>query len=143
MDDKSLASYLWEAANILRGSAVDRTDWKGYILPLLFFKRISDVWDEETADWGSKEKSIDILGDAYEYLVGKFADVTRRSKAGEFYTPRSVVRMMAEILDPKEGKSNYDPTCGTGGMLLAAIYHVKRNGGDGRPSKLTHVLADR
>jgi len=41
---------LWEAANILRGSAVDRTDWKGYILPLLFFKRISDVWDEETAD---------------------------------------------------------------------------------------------
>jgi type I restriction enzyme M protein len=45
-----LKSNLWEAANILRGSAVDRTDWKGYILPLLFFKRISDVWDEETAE---------------------------------------------------------------------------------------------
>ena len=44
-----LQSHLWEAANILRGSAVDRTDWKGYILPLLFFKRISDVWDEEHA----------------------------------------------------------------------------------------------
>jgi type I restriction enzyme M protein len=43
----NLRSRLWEAANILRGSAVDRTDWKGYILPLLFFKRISDVWDEE------------------------------------------------------------------------------------------------
>ena len=46
---QSLKSTLWDAANILRGSAVDRTDWKGYILPLLFFKRISDVWDEETA----------------------------------------------------------------------------------------------
>ena len=42
-----LESFLWEAANILRGSPVDRTDWKSYILPLLFFKRICDVWDEE------------------------------------------------------------------------------------------------
>ena len=158
-----LKSHLWDCANILRGSAVDRTDWKGYILPLLFFKRICDVWDEETAeaaelygdadpvdfpevhrfpvpegchwrdvretpanvgtalshamreieranpdtlyrvfgtaDWGNREKftdellkdliegfsaislgnkavSTDILGDAYEYLIGKFADVT-------------------------------------------------------------------
>jgi len=47
MELKQLKSHLWEAANILRGSAVDRTDWKGYILPLLFFKRICDVWDEE------------------------------------------------------------------------------------------------
>jgi len=45
-----LKSALWDAANTLRGSAVDRTDWKGYILPLLFFKRISDVWDEETTE---------------------------------------------------------------------------------------------
>ncbi len=44
-----LESHLWEAANILRGSPVDRTDWKSYILPLLFFKRICDVWDEEHA----------------------------------------------------------------------------------------------
>ncbi|MEQ9205889.1 MAG: class I SAM-dependent DNA methyltransferase [Phycisphaerales bacterium] len=215
----NLKSALWDAANTLRGSAVDRTDWKGYILPLLFFKRISDVWDEEiteavetfgdsnpssypeihrftvpkgchwrdireassnvgtsllramhgiekanpdtlyrvfgTADWGNKEKftdelvkdliegfsaiplgnqavSTDVLGDAYEYLVGKFADVTRRNKAGEFYTPRSVVRMMVEILNPKEGESIYDPACGTGGMLLGAIEHVERNGGDPR-----------
>jgi type I restriction enzyme M protein len=214
-----LKSTLWEAANILRGSAVDRTDWKGYILPLLFFKRISDVWDEEnaeaaelygeadpahfpevhrfqvsegchwrdiretpsnvgaalqhamqeiertnpetlyrifgTADWGNKEKftdellkdmiegfssialgnhavDTDILGDAYEYLVGRFADVNRRNKAGEFYTPRSVVRMMVDILDPQEGESIYDPACGTGGMLLAAIDHVKDAGGDPR-----------
>ena len=216
---KSLQAALWEAANILRGSAVDRTDWKGYILPLLFFKRISDVWDEETAeaietygsknpadfpelhrfqvpegcrwqdvretsknvgaalqqamqeieranpetltrvfgtaDWGNKEKftdelmkdllegfseiklgndsvNTDILGDAYEYLVGKFADVNRRNKAGEFYTPRSVVGMMVDILDPNEGESIYDPACGTGGMLLAAIDHVKEAGGDER-----------
>jgi type I restriction enzyme M protein len=73
-----------------------------------------------------------VLGDAYEYLVGKFADVNRRNKAGEFYTPRTVVRMMVEILDPKEGESIYDPTCGTGGMLLGAIDHVARNGGDPR-----------
>ena len=47
---KDLKSELWRCAEILRGSAVDRTDWKGYILPLLFFKRISDVWDEEAAE---------------------------------------------------------------------------------------------
>lgn len=46
-NNNGLKKRLWEAANILRGSAVDRTDWKGYILPLLFFKRICDVWDEE------------------------------------------------------------------------------------------------
>ena len=46
---QDLKSDLWNCAQILRGSAIDRTDWKGYVLPLLFFKRISDVWDEETA----------------------------------------------------------------------------------------------
>ncbi|HOW96493.1 MAG TPA: class I SAM-dependent DNA methyltransferase [Kiritimatiellia bacterium] len=216
---QELKSHLWNCAEILRGSAVDRTDWKAYILPLLFFKRICDVWDEETsaaakvygdvdpvdfpevhrfsvpagchwsdvretpanigaafshamreieranpdtlyrvfgaADWGNREMltdgilkdlieglsevslgnaavSTDILGDAYEYLIGKFADVTKRKKAGEFYTPRSVVRMMVKILDPKPGDAIYDPACGTGGMLLGAIEHVKQNGGDPR-----------
>ena len=214
-----LKRRLWACADVLRSSAVDRTDWKSYILPLVFFKRISDVWDEETADaveiygdvgpsafseihrfvvpegchwedvratatnvgaalahamreieranpdhlfrvfgagnWsnkaifsdelvkdlieefstvplGNNAVTTDILGDAYEYLVGEFADVARRKKAGEFYTPRSVVRMMVEILDPKEGESIYDPACGTGGMLLAAIDHVKQKGGDPR-----------
>jgi type I restriction enzyme M protein len=204
---------------VLRGSAVDRTDWKAYILPLLFFKRLSDVWDEETAeavetygdadpvdypeihrfeipagchwgdireaaanvgaamaramreieranpdalyrvfgaaDWGNKEllpdeilkdlveqltmaplgnqaATTDVLGDAYEYLIGRFADVTKRKKAGEFYTPRSVVRMMVDLLDPQEGESIYDPACGTGGMLLGAIEHVQGAGGDPR-----------
>ncbi len=74
----------------------------------------------------------DILGDAYEYLIGKFADITRRKKAGEFYTPRSVVRMMVELLDPQAGESIYDPACGTGGMLLGAIEHVQRAGADPR-----------
>jgi len=216
---QDLKSHLWNCAQILRGSAVDRTDWKAYILPLLFFKRISDVWDEETAeaaalfgdadpvdfpevhrfnvpegchwrdvretpanvgaalshamreiervnpdtlyrvfgaaDWGNREMltdeilkdlmeglsgvslgnkavSTDILGDAYEYLIGKFADITKRKKAGEFYTPRSVVRMMVDLLDPKAGESIYDPACGTGGMLLGAIEHVQRAGGDAR-----------
>ncbi len=216
---EDLKSELWRCAGILRGSAVDRTDWKGYILPLLFFKRISDVWDEEAAearatygdvdfadfpelhrfklpdgchwrdvretstgvgtalalamrnieranpetlsrvfgaaDWGNRALlgdellndlmeglsgvplgndavESDVLGDAYEYLIGKFADITRRKKAGEFYTPRSVVRMMVELLDPREGESIYDPACGTGGMLLGAIEHVERAGGDPR-----------
>ncbi|HLO85331.1 MAG TPA: class I SAM-dependent DNA methyltransferase [Nostocaceae cyanobacterium] len=209
-----LSSYLWEAANILRGSPVDRTDWKSYILPLLFFKRICDVWDEEyqgmiaeygddfpdehrfqipkdshwrdvrevssnvgsalqdamrnieqanskhlsgvfgDAQWTNKERlpdellkdliehfsalnlsnkrvDSDVMGDAYEYLIKKFADTTK-NKAGEFYTPRSVVRLMIQMLDPKEGETVYDPACGTGGMLLAAVDHVRSHGGDPR-----------
>ena len=207
-------SHLWDAANILRGSPVDRTDWKSYILPLLFYKRICDVWDEEhrhavelygedfadehrfqvpkgchwrdvretardvgaalqnalrcvetanqahlygvfgDAGWSNKERlpddlvkdllehfsslnlgntqvSGDLIGDAYEYLIGRFADATNR-KAGEFYTPRSVVRLMIDMLEPKEGESVYDPACGTGGMLLAAVEHVREGGGDPR-----------
>jgi type I restriction enzyme M protein len=209
-----LESHLWEAANILRGSPVDRTDWKSYILPLLFFKRICDVWDEEfaatvatygedyadehrfqvppgchwndvretavnvgtalqnamhgieaanqqylygvfgDAQWTNKDRlpdpllkdliehfsalrlgnervASDIIGDAYEYLIKKFADATN-NKAGEFYTPRSVVRLMIDILDPQEGETVYDPACGTGGMLLAAVAHVRDRGGDPR-----------
>ncbi len=228
-----LESHLWEAANILRGSPVDRTDWKSYILPLLFFKRICDVYDEERKDmkdkfkgqvfeddlrfkipdnkcptpctehsgsepcrvgchweavrgtskhvgtairdamrgieqanqdkmmgvfgdasWTNKErlpddllkdllehfsklplgnKSVqnDVMGDAYEYLIKQFADATNK-KAGEFYTPRSVVRLMVDILDPQEGETIYDPACGTGGMLMAAVEHVEDAGGDPR-----------
>lgn len=219
MDQKitlsQLESHLWESANILRGP-VDAADFKTYIFPLLFFKRICDVWDEEfeeivadtgdaelalfpeshrfqvpddchwnsvrtkasnlgaalqramreiekanpntlygvfgDAQWTNKERlsdallkdliehfsrisfgnknaASDVLGDAYEYLIKKFADATNK-KAGEFYTPRSVVRLMVEMLDPKEGETIYDPACGTGGMLLAAVQHVKEQHGD-------------
>lgn len=78
---------------------------------------------------GNRDVSSDVLGDAYEYLIKKFADATNK-KAGEFYTPRSVVRLMIEMLDPKEGETIYDPACGTGGMLLAAVEHVREAHGD-------------
>ena len=74
------------------------------------------------------------MGDAYEYLIKQFADATNK-KAGEFYTPRSVVRLMVDILDPKEGETIYDPACGTGGMLLAAVEHVRERG-----RRSTHLL---
>lgn len=214
VDLHALESHLWQAANILRGSPVDRSDWKSYILPLLFYKRICDVWDEETQDmletygedfadehrfiipggchwqvvretpanvgaalqnalrgieasnqkhlygvfgdaqWTNKDRlpdpllkdlvehfsaltlgnqhvAGDIIGDAYEYLIKKFADATH-NKAGEFYTPRSVVRLMVDLLDPKAGETVYDPACGTGGMLLGAVAHVRDQGGDPR-----------
>ena len=215
IDINVLESNLWESANILRGP-VDAADFKTYIFPLLFLKRICDVWDEERqqildetgdetlaafpeshrfqipeechwtdvrakasnvgaalqramreiekanpdtlygvfgdAQWSNKERlsdallkdliehfskiplgnrnfNSDLLGDAYEYLIKKFADATNK-KAGEFYTPRSVVRLMIEMLDPKEGQTIYDPACGTGGMLLAAVQHVQEKHGD-------------
>jgi type I restriction enzyme M protein len=217
-EQNGLESHLWEAANILRGP-VDAADFKSYVFPLLFFKRISDVHDEEhiaalkefdgdkesalfsenygfqipedchwtdvrkvatnvghalqtamrgieqanphtlygifgDAQWTNKERlsdamlrdliehfsklslgnsvtKSDVLGKSYEYLIKKFADATNK-KAGEFYTPRSVVRLMVNILDPRAGESIYDPTCGTGGMLLEAIHHVKETQGDVR-----------
>ncbi|MDQ3686799.1 MAG: type I restriction-modification system subunit M [Acidobacteriota bacterium] len=71
----------------------------------------------------------DVLGQAYEYLIKKFADSTNK-KAGEFYTPRSVVRLMIDMLDPQAGETIYDPACGTGGMLLEAVNHVRESGGN-------------
>lgn len=66
----------------------------------------------------------DEMGNAYEYLVGKFADDAGNT-AQEFYTNRTVVELMAEILEPKAGESIYDPTCGTGGMLISCIARCK------------------
>jgi type I restriction enzyme M protein len=80
---------------------------------------------------GNKATEADVLGQSYEYLIKKFADLTNK-KAGEFYTPRSVVKLMVNILDPQEGESIYDPACGTGGMLMEAIHHVRENHGDDR-----------
>lgn len=77
----------------------------------------------------------DLLGNAYEYLIKHFADLTNK-KAGEFYTPRSVVHLLGLILDPKEGESIYDPACGTGGMLLECVDHLQEKGKDYRTLKL-------
>ncbi|KAA6332772.1 putative type I restriction enzymeP M protein [termite gut metagenome] len=217
-----LEQYLAKAAWILKGP-VDAADFKVYIFPLLFFKRISDVYDEEykealeesdgdeiyakafefhrfvipesahwkdvrevtqnvgstikgafsqiekanpnvlsgifgDAPWTNKDKlsdsllcrlmehysqynlsnsnvEPDMLGQAYEYLIKVFADQTNK-KAGEFYTPRSVVRLMGLITDAKAGETIYDPACGTAGMLLECIEHVKQREGDPRTLKL-------
>lgn len=215
-----LESYLAKAADLLRG-AIDQADFKAYIFPLMFFKRISDVYLEEygqalaesggdhefaafaenhrftlpegclwadvrertenigqalshafreiekanpdtlygifgNAGWTNKAKlpdatltdliehfstlpltnaavSPDVFGQAYEYLIKRFADQSNK-KAGEYYTPREVVRLLVDILDPQEGETVYDPACGTGGMLIEVIEHVKRSGG--RPQLL-------
>lgn len=205
-----LEDYLWEAAVYLR-SHIDAGSYKQYIFPLLFYKRLCDVYDEETnkaveengpeaanfeeihqfdipksAHWNvirntstdvglalskafkkiesaNKEKLAGIFGDAswtnknrlpdsllkdliehfssktlsnencpadelgtgYEYLVGKFADDSGHT-AQEFYTNRTVVELMTELLKPQSGESIYDPTCGTGGMLISCVAYLKQ-----------------
>ncbi len=216
-----LESYLWGAATILRG-LVDAGDYKQFVFPLLFYKRLSDVWDEDfnqalvesedaeyardmanerfvipdgahwkdvrlvaknvgrelqdamrvierenpgrldgifgDAPWTNKERLPDStlkdllehfskvtltlenvpedeLGNAYEFLIKKFADDSGHT-AQEFYTNRTLVHLMAQMLDPKADESIYDPTCGTGGMLISALVEVKRKGGEYRTLKL-------
>lgn len=218
-----LKSFLWGAATRLRGQ-IDAAGYKEYIFPLLFFKRISDVYDEQFNDyvceggieyanaqakelairipdgahwrdvrevtenvgqrlveafiaieqanpgeeadgrviggldgifgpkdgWTNKAKMpdhiitsliedfsrynlslvscpADEMGQAYEYLVGKFADDAGNT-AQEFYTNRTVVDLMAEILQPRPGESIYDPTCGSGGMLVKCLDFLRKKG---------------
>lgn len=207
---QKLFSHLFEACNILRGP-INQDEYKSYVTPILFFKRISDVYDEETllalkesdgdaeyasfsenhrfvipdkchwqdvrevsenvgvaivnamngieranpdtlsgvfssfddANWTDKNKlsdarlknliehmsklkvgnndySADVMGDSYEFLIKKFADLSKKT-AGEFYTPRSIVKLLIMLLAPKVGETVYDPACGTGGMLIEAI----------------------
>ena len=220
---EDLKSFLWGAATRLRGQ-IDAAGYKEYIFPLLFFKRISDVYDEQfegyvyeggveyaneqvqdlairipdgahwrdvrectenvgqrlveafiaieqantgehAADrvigglegifgpkdgWTNKAKMpdhiitsliedfsrynlslkacpADEMGQAYEYLVGKFADDAGNT-AQEFYTNRTVVDLMAEILQPRPGESIYDPTCGSGGMLVKCLDFLRKKG---------------
>src|SRR5438034_1634172 len=73
----------------------------------------------------------DIFGDAYEYLLAEFADETKK-KGGEFFTPRELVRLLVNLVEPKEGMSICDPTCGSGGMLIESRKYVERTGGDPR-----------
>lgn len=81
------------------------------------------------------EVSHDMLGQAYEYLLKNFAD-SSGVKAGEFFTPRQVVKLLVRLLDPQPGESVYDPACGTGGMLVETINTVREHGGDTRTLRL-------
>ena len=210
---QKLFSHLFEACNILRGP-INQDEYKSYVTPILFFKRLSDVYDEETqaaleesggdeeyasfpenhrfvipdgchwqdvreasenvgvaivnamngieranpdtlsgvfssfddANWTDKTKlsderlkdliehmsklkvgnnnySADVMGDSYEFLIKKFADLSKKN-AGEFYTPRSIVKLLIMLLAPKAGETVYDPACGTGGMLIEAIRYM-------------------
>src|SRR5262249_27225888 len=78
----------------------------------------------------------DERGQGYEYLIKKFADDSGHT-AAEFYTNRTVVHLMTEMLQPQPGESIYDPTCGSGGMLLSAIAHLRRHGQEWRNVRLT------
>ena len=215
---EDLESYLWNSAVLLRTN-IDAGAYKQYIFPLLFFKRICDVYDEETAlayekygddakefnedeihsfivpkgyHWNDvRETSSDVgsaiitafrkiekangnkltgvfgdaawtnkkrlpdkllkdliehfssqtlslancpedeLGQGYEYLVKKFADDSGHT-AQEFYTNRTVVHLMTELLQPKSGESIYDPTCGSAGMLISTIAYLKEKGKEWR-----------
>ena len=80
---------------------------------------------------GNNNYSADVMGDSYEFLIKKFADLSKKN-AGEFYTPRSIVKLLIMLLAPKAGETVYDPACGTGGMLIEAIRFMH---GD----KLTYV----
>lgn len=73
-------------------------------------------------------EDADIFGRAYEYLIRKFADDAGK-KGGEFYTPREVVRVLVEVLDPESDHRVYDPCCGSGGMLIYSAQHIRENGG--------------
>jgi type I restriction enzyme M protein len=77
----------------------------------------------------------DELGQGYEYLIKKFADDAGHT-AAEFYTNRTVVHLMTEMLEPQPGESIYDPTCGSGGMLLSCIRHLRRQGKEWRNVRL-------
>lgn len=79
--------------------------------------------------------SHDVLGGAYEYLLKRFSDGSG-TRAGQFFTPREVVELIVEVLDPKNFESVYDPTCGSGGMLIASANLLKARGGRGYTLKL-------
>lgn len=215
-----LESYLWGSAVLLRTN-IDAGSYKQYIFPLLFFKRLCDVYDEESAEfvelygedadlfkdehtfiipegyhwrdvrtvtenvgqaivnafreiekangekltgifgdgaWTNKNRlpdrllkdllehfskltlSIancpeDELGQGYEYLIKKFADDSGHT-AQEFYTNRTVVRLMTEMLQPQTQESIYDPTCGSAGMLISSIAWIKEHGQEYRNVKV-------
>ena len=91
---------------------------------------LRDAHPNRTAVRG-QERTGNALGDAYEYLIYKFADDSGR-KGGEFYTPREVVRLIVELLQPREGMRICDPAAGSAGMLIYTAQYVREQGGDAR-----------
>ncbi len=91
--------------------------------------------DVVTLDNGNA--TVDILGDAYEYLIKKFADENKGGKvAGQFYTPGEVVDLMVRTIKPRAGEEVYDPTCGSGGFLICSAKYVKESTGDAKHIRL-------
>lgn len=89
--------------------------------------RIRDLIEHlSTRKLGNRDYSADLMGDAYEILLKKFADDSK-AQAGEFYTPRPVVNLLVRILDPRPGETVYDPACGSGGMLIEAVNHMNHS----------------
>ncbi len=85
-------------------------------------------------DLSNENVSPDVLGDAYEHILMKFAP--EKAKEGEIYTPREVIKLLVNILDPKPGESVYDPCCGSGGMLILSYMHVAEKYGEDEARRL-------
>ena len=93
-------------------------------------KNIINIFNEFPPLINENFEFTDLLGAAYEYLLKYFADQSGK-KGGQFYTPSQVVRLLVQLLDPKEGMSVYDPTAGSGGMLIQSQQYVVEQGGNG------------
>jgi type I restriction enzyme M protein len=102
---------------------------KNYARPGLNKQRLGELIDLiGTIGLGDKEsKSKDILGRVYEYFLGQFADAEGK-KGGQFYTPRSIVRLLVEMLEPYKGRI-FDPCCGSGGMFVQSEKFIEAHGG--------------
>lgn len=84
----------------------------------------------DAVDLSNRNASVDVLGDAYEYLIKRFADENKGgTMAGQFYTPQEVVDIIVRYLKPQKGETVYDPTCGSGGFLLNSAKYAKANYG--------------
>lgn len=83
----------------------------------------------------------DLLGSAYEFLINMFAESAGK-KGGDFYTPRDVIRLMVRILNPTPGMGIYDPTCGSGGMLIISREYIEQSGGDSTNLRLCGQVND-
>ncbi len=83
----------------------------------------------------------DLLGAAYEFLINMFAESAGK-KGGDFYTPRDVIRLMVRVLKPTPGMSVYDPTCGSGGMLIISREFIEQSGGDPTDLRLCGQVND-